>query len=214
MSNLALLAKVADSLISRYGNHEHNEEVTCARDLYCERRGRVFEEDEQWERFSRAFLEWFVVERPWRETGLSPAQIEAKQESDETQARALRAWCGSQRCIAEILSVGTSGVDIVDLVGGAEFHVTEERSLAGMNRGDIVELRVVGLDDSVYLGRTFLYHPTDTRSAIESIVTSMREQGEGRGAIIDHVAGLRSRARSYRHVAPIRIYEDGGLDRI
>lgn len=210
MSASAILGREAEALILRFGDHEFDEEVSAARDHYCERRGRVFEDDDDWERFTRGFLEWYVVERPWKDTGLSPAALVAAEAEDPDRLSALQALANSQRSLVEICEMRKSGLEVVDLVGGACFEVSEERRLAGMQAGDVVELRLFGYQQQVSLGQTFWFHPDGTGPAIRETVQTMREEGVPRGDIIDHVALLRTRSRSYQHVSPIRIYESGG----
>jgi hypothetical protein len=210
VSTSAILGRVAESLVLRFGDHEFDEEVSSARDHYCERRGRVFEDDDDWERFTRGFLEWYVVERPWRDTGLSPAALVAAETEEGEDRSALEALANSQRSLVEICDLRKSGLEVIDLVGGARFEVSEERRLTGMQTGDVVELRLFGYQERVSLGQTFWFHPDGTGPAIRDKVRSMREEGARRGDIIDHIALLRSRSRSYQHVSPVRIYESGG----
>lgn len=210
MSGVAILSRCTEALIERYGKSEFDDELRRAKDSYSERRGRVFEDDEQWERFTKGFLEWYVVERHWRDTGLAPAQLAQRDEDDVQMQAALCALGSSQRCLTEILAVKKGQMVVLDLVGGAEFLVREERSLVGLEKGDVVEIRLFGFEDAVSLGRTFLFHPAGTAAAIAGIIQSMRRQSASRADIIDHMALLRSRSQSYRHVSPIRIYESNG----
>jgi hypothetical protein len=211
MSAIAILGRETEALILRFGDHEFDKEVSAARDWYCDRRGRVFEEDEHWESFTRGFLEWYVVERPWQDTGRSPAALVAEETEDEERADALRALASSQRCLVEIRGMRKSGLEVLDLVGGARFEVNEERSLTGMQAGNVVEMRLFGFQEQVSLGGTFLFHPDGTGAAIRASVQRMRSEGASRADIIDHIALLRFRSRSYKHVSPLRIYESNGL---
>lgn len=210
MGGVATLSNCTEALIARYGAREFEDELRSAKNSYSDRRGRIFEDDEQWERFTNGFLEWYVVERPWRDTGLVCAQLAQSEEDDTETLQALRALAASQRCLAEVLRVKKGHMEILDLVGGAEFSIREERSLVGLGKGDIVELRVIGFDGCVSLGGTFLFHPAGTSQAISKIVEKMRRDAASRGEIIDHMALLRSRSQSYKHVSPIRIYESNG----
>lgn len=210
MNGFATLSRCTEALIAHYGDSEFDDELRVAKTAYSDRRGRVFEEDEQWERVTRSFLEWYVTERPWRDTGLAPAQLAQSEEEDPEYIRALRSLASSQRCLVEIVSVKTGQLEVFDMVGGAEFSVREERSLVGLEKGDIVELRLIGFEGVVSLGGTFLFHPAGTAVAIEQIIKRMRQQSASRGDIIDHMALLLSRSQSYGHVSPIRIYENNG----
>ena len=210
MTSVANLSRCTEALVTRYGNSEYDDELRLAKTSYSDRRGRVFEDDEQWERVTRAFLEWYVVERPWGETGLAPANLAQRDEEDAAVLPALQALAASQRCLAEIHAVKKGEMVVLDLVGGAEFSVREERSLIGLEKGDVVEVRLIGFEGAVSLGRTFLFHPAGTAHAITDIIRTMRAQSASRADIIDHMALLRSRSQSYRHVSPVRIYESNG----
>ncbi len=211
MSAIAILNREIESLIHRYGASEFDEEVSAARDGYCDRRGRVFEEEEAWENFTRGFLEWYVVERPWKGESLSPAALVAAECSDGERKLALHALATSQRVLARVQSMGKKGLEVVDLVGGAHFLVKEKRQLTGMQVGNVVEMRVIGFQEEVMLGRSFLFHPEGTQDAIASAALAMLEAGKSRSEVIDHIALLRFRAESYQHVSAIRIYEDPSI---
>ena len=211
MSRIASLTRELDALIQRYGASVYDEEASLARDGYCERRGRVFEEEEDWENFTQGFLEWYVVERPWQGGRLSPAALVAAELGDGERKQTLRALASSQRCLVVVERIGKRHLDVVDLVGGAHFRVPEERHLAGFEVGNAVEMRLIGFEGQVHLGRSLLFHPKGTLEAISSTVDSMIGEGQGRSEIIDSIALLRSRAGSYPHVSPVRIYQDPGI---
>jgi hypothetical protein len=212
MSSIAILTREIESLIRRFGDSQFDKEVSSARDGYCERRGRVFDEDEDWENFTRGFLEWYVVERPLQDQGVPPAALVcAELEDDAERSAALRALVTSQRSLVEVCSVGRHGMQVLDLVGNARFAVTEERELVGVQVGNVVEMRLIGFQGEIHLGRSFVFHPDGTSEAISSMASSMRQAGKSRSDIVDHVALLRSRSRSYSHVSPIRIYENPSL---
>ncbi len=214
ISGAAILGALSKELISQYGAHRHDDEVTKARDSYSDSRGRVFEDDEEWESFTSAFLEWYVVERSWKDEGLCPALLAASSEHDESKRAALLALASGQRSLVEIRKLGKNRIDLVDLIGNGAFSVREERSLVGMNVGDIVELRLYGFQGVVSLGRTFVYHPAGVASAIVSLIQKYQGQGLSRAESVDRLAALRLRSQRYRHVPAVRMYEkDGELER-
>ncbi len=93
-----------------------------------------------------------------------------------------------------------------DLCRGGVFDVAEKRSLYGVEPGDVAEVRLIGFEGQVRFGRTFIYHPTGTASAIEERVAQLRDQGRDPEEIVDHCAALRLRTERYRHVDPVRLY--------
>lgn len=228
-SPIAFVQRVLDDMIARYGSEAYTSEIALARKDYDERRGRVFEDEELWETWTQAFLEWYVVERPASGSGAPPALLYAAEwqarahEPDASRvAAAARAWVTSHRSLFEVRDLGAGQVELVDLVGGGHFSVAEQRAMAGVSIGDVAELRLLGFEDSVFFGRTFCFHPSGTRDAIcAHIERVMRQGGHDQGGvdkpgrrrdIVDFCASLRIRCERYRHVSPRRIYETGTLE--
>jgi len=193
-------------------------DVVAARREYEDRRGRVHEDEELWEAWSAAFIEWYLVERvaagadaPVAARSLEAAREEGRRGDPEAQARAglLRAYLTSHRSLFEVTGLGAGKVELIDLIGGAAFTVVEPRALHGVDAGDVAELRLVGWNGEVLFGRTFVYHPPAARAAIAGHVRALAARGEDRRAIVDHVASLRVKVDRYRHVAPAKVYEHG-----
>lgn len=202
----ALLYLVADDLFHQIGVDDSTGELAGARELYEERRGRVRQDEELWEPWTQAFLEWFAFEWGGPDGGGPPARQALAGEEDTRRAAALRAWLRSQRALVAIGQQRPGRVRVRDLCRGALFDVSEPRALLGVETGDVVEVRLIGFEGQVRFGRTFLYHPTGTSEAIEERVAQLREQGRTTEDILDHCAHLRLRTDRYRHVDPVRLY--------
>ena len=181
----ASLDEVLDRLTAEHTRDA--ELVLAARKEYEERRGRVHEDEQLWDAWSAAFVEWFLVER----------------------VAELRAYLTSHRSLFEVRALGDGRVQLLDLIGGATFSVAEPRTLHGVEVGDVAELRVIGWSGDVLFGRTFVYHPPAARAAIAGHVAALEARGMDRRAIVDHVASLRIKVDRYRHVAPAKVYELG-----
>jgi hypothetical protein len=203
------LGKVLDRLVSECGDENQRERITAAQTEYFERRGRVFEDEDLFEAWTQAFLEWYVVEREWQ-AGMPAAAAMALSPDWQEKGQwlpALRAWAHSQRSLAEVRELSKGRVAIEDLIGGAVFEVVEDRNLYGVERGDIVEVRLVGFAGAVYFGRTFVYHPRGTNASIRRRLAGLRSSNASRADTVDAIAALRIRCERYRHVSPLRIYE-------
>jgi hypothetical protein len=200
-----LLYQVADDLFHRLGDNDAGE-LAASREQYEERRGRVRQDEELWEPWTQAFLEWFAFQ--WEPApGAAPPAVRAlADEIDPHRASALRAWLRSQRALVAIGRHQPGRVRVRDLCRGGVFDVAEKRSLYGVEPGDVAEVRLIGFEGQVRFGRTFIYHPTGTASAIEERVAQLRDQGRDPEEIVDHCAALRLRTERYRHVDPVRLY--------
>lgn len=221
MNRAAILDDVLDRMIAEHAADEVR--VVAARKEFEERRGRVFQEEELWERWSAAFVEWFVVERVAPGAHLPPAAdslARARDAGAERDAAAIRAWLTSHRSLFEIRALsparperndeapaGAARVELLDLLGGALIAVPDPRGMEGVSAGDVVELRVIGFDGDVVFGRTYVFHPRGARDAILAHARRIVATGGDRRAVLDHVAALRVKVERYRHMAPARVYE-------
>lgn len=215
----ALLTEVIDEAIERFGGGDYTEGITAARQEYDGRRGRVFEDEELWEAWTQAFLEWYVIERipgpaeaiegsaaARGRPAVAQVLLDARGRGDARREAAARAWLVSHRSLFEVRALSAGRVELVDLIGGARFWVREPRAMLGVSVGDVAEMRLIGFDGEVLFGRTFCFHPAGTRDAIAAHVPQMRALGSGRMDIVDFFASLRIRCERYRHVPPARIY--------
>jgi hypothetical protein len=205
-SSQAVIGQVIDALIERHGADDHADEVAAARRDFERRRGRVYEDQELWETWTQAFLEWYVVERvpPGRDRPLAADDL-AMQE-DPRKAAALRAWLTSYRGLMEVKALHDGRVELVDILAGGAFSVSEKRRLHGVTPGHLAEVRLIGFEGDVYFGRTFCYHEGSAKAAILQRAEEIYASGGDRRDILDACAAVRLRAESYRHVDPVRLY--------
>ena len=208
MTTAALLEQVIEELYARHT--ADTEAAGLARREYEERRGKVHQDDELWESWSAAFVEWYVVERVGPD-GVPPALVSAREmrEAGDPRADLVQALVTSHRSLFEVTAMKPGRIEVVDLLGGAELHVVEQRALHGVDVGDVAELRLVGARGEVRFARTFIYHPKAARGAIVERARAMLSRGASRRDVIDQIAQLRVQVTRYRHMAPARVYELG-----
>lgn len=213
MSGSSGAAIALDQVIEElYARHtEDAAAAAAARAEYEQRRGKVHEDHELWEPWSAAFVEWFVVERiaPGTQLPLAAQTYRDLAAAQDPRADIVRALVTSQRSLYEIRAMAPRRIELVDLLGGAEFHVAEQRALHGVEVGDVAELRLCGVAGEVRFGRTFIYHPAAARDAIVERARTMLATGAARSDVVDQVAKLRVQITRYRHMPAARVYELG-----
>jgi hypothetical protein len=216
MTTAALLDEVIETLYARHTTDP--EAASIARREYEDRRGKVNQEDELWEPWSAAFVEWYVVERvpPGERHPPAVATYRELVRAGDPRAAVARALVTSQRSLFEIRSIARGQVELLDLLGGAVFHVDEQRALHGVEVGHVAELRLVGITGSggagggeIQFGRTFIYHAKAARAAIVERAHAMLAGGSSRRDVIDQIAQLRVQVTRYRHMPVARVYELG-----
>lgn len=204
----SFLATVLEDLLQGLGRATDSEEIVAERAAFDERRGRVHEEDDLWEARTRAFLDWYAIERPDPSTGISPVSRAREASTDPRRKAALTAWERSYRCIAEVVELGSRVVSFVDLIGGAHISVDERRGLPGVSPGDIAELRVLAFEGRIHFGSAFLWHPAGTRGPLMDRIAAMSAAGASREQIADFAAKLYVRSLRYGHLPPSKVYQD------
>jgi hypothetical protein len=207
VSGAALLDQVIEEL---YARHTANAaEAAVARAEYEQRRGKVHEDHELWEAWSAAFVEWFVVERvaSGGELPLAARTYNELAAARDPRADVVRALVTSQRSLYQVRAIAPRRIELIDLLGNAEFHVAEQRALHGVEVGDVAELRLCGVGGQVCFGRTFIYHPRAARDAIVERSRAMLAKGASRRDVIDQVAKLRVQITRYRHMPAAKVYE-------
>ncbi|MEO6771608.1 MAG: hypothetical protein ABI467_01115 [Kofleriaceae bacterium] len=207
------IAADLDAVIEElYARHTADADAAAAaRADYEVRRGKVHQDDELWEAWSAAFVEWFVVERVAPDQHVPPAARSYQELAGASDPRAaiVGALVTSHRSLFEIRAMPRGRIELLDLLGGAELHVDEQRQLHGVEVGDVAELRLIGVGGEVRFGRTFIYHPKSARAAIVERARAMLANGASRRDVIDQIAQLRVQVTRYRHMPAARVYELG-----
>ena len=207
---MTVAARLDEVIEELYATHTSDTDAAAAaRKDYEHRRGKVHQDDELWEAWSAAFVEWYVVERVGEDNVPPAARTYRGLDEDDPRRDVVAALITSQRSLFEVRSIQKGKVELLDLLGGAVFVVEENRALHGVEIGDVAELRLIGVAGEVRFGRTFVYHPKAARAAIVERARAMLAKGASRRDVIDQIAQLRVQVTRYRHMPVARVYELG-----
>jgi len=112
----------------------------------------------------------------------------------------------------EVRRIKDGKVRLRDVFTGKDHDVTERRQLVGLEKGDLLEARLLPYAGSLLFSGAFLYHPREARRAILGEV-KRRKKAAGRGGSPD-VAGLLAllsrmafKLERYRNVRLESIYD-------
>jgi hypothetical protein len=207
-----MIYRLLDQLAERYGDGPNKIEAMRAREEYFERAGKVFDDDaELFDGRMAAFLEWYVIERPFK--GGPPPVVQALERDAGLDADARRAaamLATSHRSLFELYGKADGVVDVEDVIGGARFAVSERRSTVGFAPGDLFEGRLIWDGQAVIFGRTFLFHPPDAREIALDWVEGALERGVGRDEILFQLSRNHIRWHRYGHTGAVKIYKGDG----
>jgi hypothetical protein len=204
-----MLADVLDRVIDFAARDEVD--LVRAKAHWAERAGQINDDDELYEERTTAFLEWFALERrpDGASTGVERLLASADEKKDEFEARWLVGLARSHRSLFRVEELEEGAIWLADLLGGTTFIVTERRRLAGVEKGQVFEARLVpnlGAPPELLFSRAFQFHPSEAQPALVALAESARKARRPRQETLFQLMRLRLRALRYRHVSADRIY--------
>jgi hypothetical protein len=200
---IAQLERVLDSLMAAAENSVAD--IGHVRKQYEDRRGNVHQDEALWESWSAGFVDWLIAEHP---AAIAFSASSAwRVEGHQIAAGHAAAIARSHRSLFEVTAMPSGRVELLDLLGAAAFSVCEPRSLAGVEVGDVAELRLLGVGNDVYFSKTFIYHPKAARDEIVARTQIILDADGTRVDAMDAMATLRAYVPRYRHLPPSRVYQ-------
>jgi hypothetical protein len=177
--------------------------------------GEPHEEDRSYESRINGMLDSYLYDH--RAGGTEPTTLEQFLEEEgpslgaEDRA-AFLALGQNVHALFEVRRISEGKLRVRDLFTGKDHDVTERRQLVGLEKGDVLEARLLPFDGQLFFSGAFLYHPREARRAILAEV-KRRKKAAGKGGTPD-VAGLLAllsrmafKLERYRNVRLESIYD-------
>lgn len=157
-----------DELIAFGSADPRKDDLLAAKREYFERTGEVFEDDKSFEMRMASFLDHYLCDRISPLTGRTPAQelFEQKSAAAPEQANGFRGFTETVHGLFEVRKLGKGMVRLRELYSGKDFEVTERRQLAGLEKGDILEARLIPHGGHLWFSSAFIYHPREAAKPI------------------------------------------------
>ncbi len=209
------LQQLHERLLSWATAEPRKNDLLAARADHFARHGEPHEEDRSYEVRVNAMLDHYLYDfRPAGGLGTTLERfIEAEAPSlAPAELAAYRALGGNVHALFEVRRIKEGEVRLRDVFTGADHDVTERRQVAGLEKGDLVEARLMPFDGALVFSGAFLYHPREARKAILAEVKRLNKAA-GRGEPPDVESFLATLARMamklerYRNVRLESIYD-------
>lgn len=190
---------------------ERQEEILRAREEFRLRTGEFHEEDRTFEARMALFLEYFLFDRPLEDLGVPPVQAYLDRHREEIPPDELprfEALTRSLHAVFEVRKLRTRhGLRIRDVVSQEDYEIFERRELVGLDKGEILDARIVPWDEGcwVFTG-ALLYHPPAARKPILKEAKRRRKEGGSPLSFAWELARLALKYERYRNVAVENIY--------
>jgi hypothetical protein len=201
-----------DELIAFATAEARKPDLLQAKAQYFELTGEVFEDDRSFEMRMASFLDFYLFDRPQPGNSKTPAQefLEVNQADPRPErVSALRAFTETVHGIFEVRKLAKGLVRLRELFSDKDYDVTERRSVVALQKGDILEARLVPFAGNLIFSAAFCYHPREAISVIKKEVKRRRKKEPERSPLelVYEAAKRAIKADRYRQIAVEKIYD-------
>jgi len=191
------------------------EHLLAARQGHFERFGEPHEEDRSYEARLNAMLDHYVYD--FRPPGVDGTAIErflaeVGPSLPPEELAAFQALTANVHGLFEVRRIRDGQIRLRDAFTGRDHDVTERRPTAGLEKGDLLEARLLPFEGELFFSGAFLYHPREARKLMLAEVKRLKKVA-GKGGTPDARAFLAQLARMamklerYRNVRLEAIYD-------
>lgn len=190
-------------------------DLLAAKAEYFKLTGEVFDEDKSFEMRMASFLEWYLFDRRLPTTGKTPAQEYLEQMTPGASPEEIAAYRGFTETVHglfEVRKIGKQLVKLRELYSGRDYEVTERRQIAGLEKGDLIEARLIPSEGFLLFSLAFCYHPREASKLILKEVKRRKKKEPERTPedLTWDCARRALKAERYRQIAVEKIYDFEG----
>lgn len=209
------LQQLHEKLLSWATAEPRKNELLAARAEHFARHGEPHEEDRSYEVRLNAMLDYYLYDfRPAGGIGTTLERfLEAEAPSlAPAELATYRALGGNVHALFEVRRIKEGEVRLRDVFTGTDHDVSERRQVAGLEKGDLVEARLMPFDGTLVFSGAFLYHPREARKAILAEVKRLKKTA-AKGdppdvkAFLATLARMAMKLERYRNVRLESIYD-------
>ncbi|MCI0574511.1 MAG: hypothetical protein L0Y66_27570 [Myxococcaceae bacterium] len=162
------------------------EDLLAAKAEYFRLTGEVFEDDTAFEKRMASFLDYYLFDRAAATSGQTPAMElfhEKQALASPELAAAFRSFTETVHGLFEVRKLGKGMVRLRELFSGKDYDVTERRQIAGLEKGDIFEARLIPFNGHLLFSQAFVFHPREACKAIRAEVKRRKKREPERPAV-------------------------------
>ena len=210
--------KVYEKILLFAADGELYNELLRARAEFLQRTGHLVESDVDFEKRLSLFLEWYVLERPLKRVdNKRPIELYLEQEEaiEDNERVLAERWQESKASLFLVKRLRKEKIIVYDLLHDKKIKVGERRKVYGLERGDILEGRLVPLDkeaigDFRFSGPTLIL-PHQARKQIKTACKRFRQALHEMDQSIDFVhraAYLANRCMRFDKLCPKQVFSE------
>jgi hypothetical protein len=201
-----------EKILRKYSEGSFYEEVKAAKDEFFNRAGKVAEGSDLFEGQMKAFLDWYLFDRPLNQYDLCPVKMymfeEGKNLPDEERA-IFEGITRSVHSIFEFLKIKGSDVYVKDMVTGEKYVIEDSEIRDGFSKGDVFEGRLIPSGDRYVFGESFIFHPLSSKPFIKKQIKQIKYlDDKQRLRLIHKLSIMKLKTHQYSHIDAKHIYTE------
>ncbi len=209
------LQRLHERLMAWATAEPRKERLLEARRIHFGAYGEPHEEDRTYEARLNGMLDFYLYDYRAGEGGPTTLEefLAAEGSALEPQEnQAYQELAGNVHALFEVRKIAEGLVRLRDVLAGKDYDVTERRQLVGLEKGDLLEARLLPHEGGLVFSGAFLYHPREARSAILGEVKK-RKKAAGKGgdpdvpALLALLSRMAFKLERYRNVRLESIYD-------
>jgi hypothetical protein len=209
------LTELQEKLLAWATSDERKEALLAARRDYFDRHGEPHEEDKSFEARMNGMLDYYLYDfRPpgSQETTIEMFMRDMGPQLTTDDLAQYRVLARNAHGLFEVKRIKPPDVRLKDVFTDVVHDVTERRQMIGLEKGDLLEARLMPHDGRLFFSGAFLYHPREVRKAILAEVKRLKKQaGKGNRPDVETFIATLSRMafklERYRNVKVESLYD-------
>jgi hypothetical protein len=209
------LQELHDKLLAWATAEPRQEELLRARRAYFDRFGEPHEEERTYETRMNGMLDHYLYD--YRPGGGNDTTLELflKDQGRGYTSDELTLFRGLQKTLHSLFEVRKirpgEWLRLREVFGRQELEVAERRQMAGLEKGDLLEARLLPYQGQLHFSGAFVYHPREVRKTILA-EAKKRKKAAGGGpvdvpAFLAQLSRMAQKLERYRNVKVESLYD-------
>lgn len=201
-----------DQVVAFASTEDRKPDLVAAKAEYVRLTGEVHEDDKSFETRMASFLDWYVFDRVAPATGRTPAREFLERLGPDASAEdqaTFRGFTETLHGLFEVRKIAKGMLRLRELHSGKDYDVTERRQVAGLEKGDVIEARLIPFKGHLWFSQAFLYHPREGTRAIAKEIKRRKKKEPERDPkeVVFEAARMALKVERYRQIAVEKIYD-------
>lgn len=201
-----------DRVVAFASTDDRKQDLVAAKAEYFRLTGEVHEDDKSFETRMASFLDWYVFDRMSPATARTPSQEFLERHTDTLsveESAIFRGFSETLHGLFEVRKISKGTLKLRELLSGKDYDVTERRTVAGLEKGDVIEARLIPFEGHLLFSTAFIFHPREgTKSLLKELKRRKKKEPErDPREIVWEASRMALKVERYRQIAVEKIYD-------